>query len=1409
MKTIQTIIQSRGNGSRAVATVLVIWMTAVAMSAQDISAGLQILWKLDETNGLTAADASGNGRTGDLVSFAGDDTQWVPGKIGGGLYLTNSYVAVSGLPAINSTTWAAWVKLNTALNFGAVISATFPGANAGHSLGFNTGTTARNPRVVWNHDVGSTILMSPDAINLGEWTHLALAYDATAATLKLYVNGEQKAGTNGVRSTSFTSLNLGRRETSANSPLDGTLDEVRVYDRALSLLEIQQLAGKVVSGPPVFVQQPASKTVYEGQNAGFSVRVDGQVPFSYQWSRNGNPISGATDAALSLTQVLAAQAGDYTVTVTNASGTATSDKAVLTVITVTNIDTGLQARWKLDETTGLTASDATGNGNNGALVNFAEDYNQWIPGKDDKALLFNGANYMEAPDSPTIGTNLVAGFTVAAWFNSNVPLSTNGNTSRMFEKGDCIFLIQGNGDTNNVGIGGMDFAVKRNNTLLSASIGQALESNRWYHIAGTFDGQNIRVYLDGELKGTRLVGGDIDDDKLPLRIGSDDSGKFFNGAMDEISIWERPLSDSEVMNLTGRNLPTPPSMTKQPQPASPFAGATASFSIEVKGQEPFRYQWSKDNQDIRGATEATLTLFDVQAADAGNYRVKISNALGETLSDPVALTVNPIVNIQTGMNAWWKFDESSGLTAADASGHQNPGQLMDYADDNSQWVAGQSGRALFFDGQAHRVSVLHTDSLNLGTEASFAFWLKPATYGSERSAGVYNLSEGRILVKGAQFDIYTVDNPGGVRQTIIANGVNAPQGSLQLNAWQHWAIVYRAGMVSFFKNGFLVGEPAPGTLGAASTTNLVLGNIEETLNTLRLYNGLMDEVGIWTRPLSEGELLQLAGKDAAGPPVVELGIQTLTKTEGTTAEFLVQATGKRPISYQWFQNGQPTGANTNRLVLSGLTLAHAGSFSVKIQNDLGQVTNGPVQLVVNEIKDVTAGLLAYWDFDETTGDTLRDASGNGHTATLQNGTALPGIAGIIGGAFDFDGMDDFAIVPHSEQLNVADQATISVWVNPRTHSTIGDLGRIVKKSINYDLTLSTAGQNLRFYGNNKIAYDSPTNSVEINVWQHWAVVVKNGTIQFFKNGRSLGVPVPCQLGAANTDPLIIANFQADLIINRPFNGLMDELGVWNRALSPQEIDGIYENSLMGKGLSTKFEPLNIRALALVSQDQAKLTFFTPYANRTYAVEQADDLAGQQWHKVTNAQISNIGQGLMDAAFAHTAGVATYYRVMRQPLPPIFAEDFESGAAGWTHGGVQDNWTLGKPAKGPGQAVSGVNVYATGLSGNVMEFTDSYLHSPIIDLTNAKAATLAFKEWLNIDVQVSFQGTVVNVLDADTQAVIQEVSRLAGASAGWQARTFALGSQCLGRRIMLEFRLYTDNFNLLEGWLLDDVAVSPE
>jgi hypothetical protein len=68
---------------------------------------------------------------------------------------------------------------------------------------------------------------------------------------------------------------------------------------------------------------------------------------------------------------------------------------------------------------------------------------------------------------------------------------------------------------------------------------------------------------------------------------------------------------------------------------------------------------------------------------------------------------------------------------------------------------------------------------------------------------------------------------------------------------------------------------------------------------------------------------------------------------------------------------------------------------------------------------------------------------------------------------------------------------------------------------------------------------------------------------------------------------------------------------------------------------------------------------------------------------------------------------------------------------------------------------------------------------------------------------------VNVLDADTLAVLQQLSLAAGATSGYEQRTLPLPPQILGHRVRLEFRLYCDDFNLLEGWYIDDVLVVPE
>jgi sugar lactone lactonase YvrE len=99
-----------------------------------------------------------------------------------------------------------------------------------------------------------------------------------------------------------------------------------VYVTELSTLRKGQLAG-----PPVISTQPLSQTVATGSNVQFSVIAGGAPAPAYQWYFNGSPFNGATTSTLSFSSARSADAGDYSVVVTNELGSVTSSKATLTV----------------------------------------------------------------------------------------------------------------------------------------------------------------------------------------------------------------------------------------------------------------------------------------------------------------------------------------------------------------------------------------------------------------------------------------------------------------------------------------------------------------------------------------------------------------------------------------------------------------------------------------------------------------------------------------------------------------------------------------------------------------------------------------------------------------------------------------------------------------------------------------------------------------------------------------------------------------------------------------------------------------------------------------------------------------------------------------------------------------------
>ena len=188
-------------------------------------------------------------------------------------------------------------------------------------------------------------------------------------------------------------------------------------------------------------------------------------------------------------------------------------------------------------------------------------------------------------------------------------------------------------------------------------------------------------------------------------------------------------------------------------------------------------------------------------------------------------------------------------------------------------------------------------------------------------------------------------------------------------------------------------------------------------------------------------------------------------------------------------------------------------------------------------------------------------------------------------------------------------------------------------------------------------------------------------------------------------------------------------------------------------------------------------------------------------------------------FADPAPVANnaFYQVANVPPAPIFEEDFETGAAGWTTLDLGESgtwWELGKPTNGPGEAHSPTRAYGTGLAKDYGDYTDVYLVSPVIDLTGLDNARLEF--WSYRDCEPALEGELTDacqvwILDEDGEYLNDVPIWIRGGEAKqWRLEKGKIPAEALGQKIRLEFSFSSDggqDNGPQAGWFIDDVAIT--
>ena len=312
-----------------------------------IPSGLVAAYGFNETTGTATSDSSGNGNNGTLIN----GPVFVAGKNGNAINLdgANDYVNLgnpASLQLTGSMTIDAWINSSAfPVDDAAVVS-----KRSDTEIGFQLDTTIdKGPRTIGfkltNSSGGKMFRYGATALQLNQWYHVAGVYDAATQTLNVYLNGQLDNGalvgtvTSSQQNPSLNTV-IGRRSGFTGFEFSGKIDDVRIYNRALSQAEVQQDMITAIGGstaPTAFdfaIGNGGNVSVTQGQSVTNTVTatLSSGSPQTVSFSTTGLP-SGATasyttsnsctpSCSLNLNIATSAStpAGTYTITATGTGG---------------------------------------------------------------------------------------------------------------------------------------------------------------------------------------------------------------------------------------------------------------------------------------------------------------------------------------------------------------------------------------------------------------------------------------------------------------------------------------------------------------------------------------------------------------------------------------------------------------------------------------------------------------------------------------------------------------------------------------------------------------------------------------------------------------------------------------------------------------------------------------------------------------------------------------------------------------------------------------------------------------------------------------------------------------------------------------------------------------------------------
>jgi hypothetical protein len=510
-------------------------------------------WKFDEGQGSIAYDSMGNNH-GTIYGAT-----WTTGQFNSALSFdgTNDYVDMADtvqnyLETIYTV--STWIKANTLISNKAISAYrhTVDIPPVLFQIGHNYKDLAFNVR---DNSLNLATATYANVLATNTWFHVAGVREENI--LNVYVNGVSGIpGSAMIGAISPDNLKIGALHFGGNPPsnyFDGTIDDVIIFDRALSAEEIWEIFRTGMS-KKAFAPCPADGATYVDPNVVLTwtpgkgaLSHDVYFSTSYDDVNDANTLSDEYKGNYDVNSYDPCGL-DFETTyywrIDEVGDSNTYKGDVWSFKTWTDTSLYCVSWWKFDEGQGTIAYDSAGM-HDGIIYGAT-----WTTGQFNSALDFDGINdYVDMAD--TVKNYLETSYTVSAWIKTNTVSAIDAFSIITYrhstEINPVLFTLgQYNAD--------ISFAVRDNaHNLAQPVYTNALTTNAWYHVAGVREGNVLNVYVNG-VSGipASATFGEISPDNLKigaLHFGGNPVSNYFDGTIDDVKILNIALSASKIQQL--------------------------------------------------------------------------------------------------------------------------------------------------------------------------------------------------------------------------------------------------------------------------------------------------------------------------------------------------------------------------------------------------------------------------------------------------------------------------------------------------------------------------------------------------------------------------------------------------------------------------------------------------------------------------------------------------------------------------------------------------------------------------------------------------------------------------------------------------------------------------------------------